>query len=238
MLWYRELAAVAFLFVLCSLYYVIPLLVLLTPVGALLGCAWCLQLLLLLVLLAVVPTWGWRSFRRGWLMGCVLEYFAFRWLDAKEVREQRRLEGKDDSQQPYDASRRFLAVWMPHGIVPLGPLCGGAFIEQRWPELYGRFAVAPSVLRLPLLRQLLGFFDIASADYLDMKAGMRRRNMSLTPGGIAEMFLTDRETERIFLRERKGFCKLALTTGADLSLIYLYGATQLFDSIKPSHGQT
>jgi hypothetical protein len=36
-----------------------------------------------------------------------------------------------------------------------------------------------------------------------MKREMRRSNMSLTPGGIAEMFLTDRETERIYLRQRK-----------------------------------
>jgi hypothetical protein len=39
--------------------------------------------------------------------------------------------------------------------------------------------------------------------------------------------------EQVYLNERKGFCKLALTLGADISPIYLYGATQLFDSVKP-----
>jgi hypothetical protein len=45
----------------------------------------------------------------------------------------------------------------------------------------------------------------------------------LYPGGIAELFLSSSTEEVIFCR--KGFIKLALTTGADVIPIYLFGNT-------------
>ena len=226
MLWYRELTAIAFLFILCSSYYVIPLLLLLTPIGAALGSPLCLYLLLLMLGLALVPTVPWRAFRRGWVMSCVLEYFDFRWVLSKDTRSALPPDSTS-TVDPYDANRRYLACWMPHGIVPVGTLCGGVYLEKKWPELYGRMAVAPSVLRLPFLRQLLGWFEIQSADYSAMRRGLRSHNVSLMPGGVAELFLCDKEVERVYLQRRRGFCKLALSTGADVSIIYLLAAFTL-----------
>ena len=162
-------------------------------------------------------------------------YFHFRWVDSIDVREKWQRDGTD-LRSPYDASRRYLACWMPHGIVPVGTLLGGSYLESHWPKLYGKFAVAKSIYRLPLLRQVLGLFGIASAEYNDMKRGLVDYNMSVMPGGIAEIFLCDLHTERLFLKQRKGFCKLALTAGADISLLYLYGATQTYSFVKPSPG--
>ena len=228
MVWYRELTAMLFLFALCSSYYVIPALLLLTPIGAALGYRWCVYLLVLMVGLAFAPTFSSRGFRRGWVMGCVLEYFGHRWVDVAVPSTP----GAPIA-DPYDSQRRKLAVWLPHGIVPLGGVCGAAYIERQWPHLYGRMAVAPSVLRLPFLRQLLGLFEIGSADFDSMRRTMRHCNMSVMSGGIAELFLCDLHVERVYLRQRMGFCKLALATGADISLLYVFGATQLFDFIKP-----
>ena len=235
MLWYREATAIAFLLLLCSSYYVIPLLILLAPIGAAVGSPLCLHLLLLMIGLALAPTFTWRSFRRGWVMSCVLEYFAFRWVHSKDIRSS--FTDPHDADDPYDASRRYLAVWMPHGIVPVGPLCGGVYLEQHWPQLYGKMAVAPSVLRLPFLRQLLGVFEIQSAAYGAIQRSLRTSNVSLMPGGLAELYLCDKEVERVYLQRRKGFCKLALSVGADVSPIYLFGATLCFDFIKPHPGQ-
>jgi len=83
---------------------------------------------------------------------------------------------------------------------------------------------------------VLGLFGIASAEYGDMKRGLKQYNMSVIPGGIAEIFLCDMKVERVYLKQRKGFCKLALTTGTDISLLYLYGATQCYSSLKPQSG--
>merc|ERR1712146_627210 len=47
------------------------------------------------------------------------------------------------------------------------------------------------------------------------------------PGGIAEMFYGIDE-EQIILRKRKGFCKLALQTGACLVPCYCMGANQVY----------
>ena len=235
MLWYRELIAVAFLGFLGSLFYVIPLALVLTPIGALLGYWWCWLLLAVYVGLAALPEIPYRSFRHGYVMQCVLEYFHFRWVDAIDVRERWQRDGTD-LRSPYDASRRYLVCWMPHGIVPVGTLLGGSHTEAYWPKLYGKFAVAKSIYRLPLLRQVLGLFGIASAEYADMRRGLKQYNMSVMPGGIAEIFLCDKQVERVYLKQRKGFCKLALTTGADISLLYLYGATQTYTATHTAHG--
>ena len=55
-------------------------------------------------------------------------------------------------------------------------------------------------------------------------------NVSLiTPGGIAEIFMGNggEDAEHIYIRDRKGFVKLALRAGADLVPTYGYGERQI-----------
>ena len=51
-------------------------------------------------------------------------------------------------------------------------------------------------------------------------------------GGIAELFKTSREAERLFLSERKGFIKLALRSGVDIIPIYLFGNTSILSAVS------
>jgi hypothetical protein len=53
------------------------------------------------------------------------------------------------------------------------------------------------------------------------------RSCSVIPGGIAEMFMLDDHKERIYLRKRFGFIKVALEVGADLVPIYHFGASRV-----------
>ena len=54
----------------------------------------------------------------------------------------------------------------------------------------------------------------------------------LVPGGIAEMFLNNPDREVVNLAARKGFCRHALTSGAPLLPVYIFGQTQLFYTLN------
>jgi len=58
-----------------------------------------------------------------------------------------------------------------------------------------------------------------------------KRSIGLMAGGIAEIFLTSRKDEMIYLKNRKGFIKLAMQLGTPLVPIYYFGNTQLFDFV-------
>ena len=49
----------------------------------------------------------------------------------------------------------------------------------------------------------------------------------LYPGGISELFLCDEKEERLFVKKRKGFIKVALQSGVDVIPVYLFGNTQV-----------
>lgn len=57
----------------------------------------------------------------------------------------------------------------------------------------------------------------------------------LVPGGIQEIFYSDEDVEMLYLKDRKGFCKLALCQGSPLVPIYVLGHTQMF-SYFPGRG--
>lgn len=73
------------------------------------------------------------------------------------------------------------------------------------------------------------------APSLDPATGTRRLGVSvgLMVGGIAEMFMIRRDHERIKLRERKGFVRIALEHGTDILPVYMFGVNQALDFGPP-----
>ena len=50
----------------------------------------------------------------------------------------------------------------------------------------------------------------------------------LYPGGEKEQIITVKGRHRLYLLKRKGFCKIALESGASLVPIYVFGETELY----------
>ena len=88
-------------------------------------------------------------------------------------------------------------------------------------------AVADAVLYTPLLKHVLGIFGLISASKESMKATLKKPGVSgtvaLYVGGMAELFLSCENEEKIYLKKRKGFIKLALQEGVDVIPVYLFG---------------
>jgi len=126
--------------------------------------------------------------------------------------------------------RNYLVCYHPHSLFGIG-------YNLYTRQLYDRYGIKPlftgaSVVKyLPLLRRVLTWWGFTSVSADEMRRNLRQpyphNVLTLMPGGIAEMFYGIDE-EQIILRKRKGFCKLALETGASLVPCYCMGANQVY----------
>jgi hypothetical protein len=79
-------------------------------------------------------------------------------------------------------------------------------------------------------------FGIISASKRSIKAALKKPGVAgcvvLYVGGMAELFLSCEKTERVYLKKRKGFIKLALQEGKDIIPVYLFGNTTVLSVLK------
>jgi hypothetical protein len=70
---------------------------------------------------------------------------------------------------------------------------------------------------------------------VDPATGQRKTGVAigLMVGGIAEMFMIRRDHERVKLRDRKGFVRIALEHGVPILPVYMFGANQVLDFGPP-----
>jgi len=97
-------------------------------------------------------------------------------------------------------------------------------------------AVANAVLYTPIVKHVLGIFGLISASKASMKETLKKPGVNgtvvLYVGGMAELFLSCENEEKLYLKKRKGFIKLALTEGVDIVPIYLFGNTNVLSVLK------
>lgn len=130
-----------------------------------------------------------------------------------------------------------MLVVCPHGVISFGGICSGLagsdFGLNLRQEVIDRFptAVASVVIQFPIMKHVIGMFGLLDASKKSLtrriKAG---KSFVLYPGGIAELFLSSPKEEMILVR--KGFIKLALTSGADVIPLYLFGNTTVLEVMR------
>jgi len=131
------------------------------------------------------------------------------------------------------SGKNYIFAAQPHGVLSFVGMCSAAANSKdilRVPT-----ATASVVLRTPILKNLMGIFNL-----IDASAGSLRRHLGkggsvlIYIGGIAELFKSCRTEERLYLKKRKGFIKLALTEGVDIVPVYLFGNSSVLSVLK--HG--
>ena len=110
--------------------------------------------------------------------------------------------------------RSFLLCAAPHGVLSYVALCVVAASDIRFGGL--STAVAGVVLKTPFIKHIIGIYGMIDASRKNMlrhlSKGGAEGSLVLYTGGIAELFFCSRPEETLYLKERKGFIKLALTT--------------------------
>lgn len=106
----------------------------------------------------------------------------------------------------------FILCGQPHGVLSYGGLCAGLNMDARYCKL--KTAVAGAVLATPIVKHLVGIFGLIDASAGSLKKRLAKGGLEggivLYSGGIAELFKCSETEEILYLKNRKGFIKLAL----------------------------
>ena len=133
-------------------------------------------------------------------------------------------------------SAQYIFGLHPHGILLLSRIAfyAGVF-EQLCPGVQCRVLAASPMFRVPLVRDIclaLNAVDAGRATATRvMQAGL---SAMLYPGGSRELLMTDAsKPDQIFLKSRKGFCRLALESGAPLVPVYVFSEKRCYHRWLP-----
>lgn len=128
--------------------------------------------------------------------------------------------------------KQYLYLFMPHGLYPFSGACAGiSKLRDIFPKM--RIGVAPIALKIPVIRQLMHWIDCIGADKKSLEEALAAGNsICLFPGGIAEMVRTEMGKDRILLKERKGFARIALENGTPIVPVYVFGQSILWSHLK------
>eukprot|EP00434_Breviolum_minutum_P015204 symbB.v1.2.013406.t1/scaffold950.1/size149601/9 len=131
------------------------------------------------------------------------------------------------------SSKNFIVGAHPHGVFSFCGVCA-AVMTHGAPDGFGAAlpqeapTAAASVTKLfPILKDVLAIFGLidASSKTLSKRLSKPRGTFVLYIGGMIELFYSSPKEEVVFLKERKGFIKLALRSGADVVPVYMFGNT-------------
>lgn len=137
--------------------------------------------------------------------------------------------------------KNYLLNYHPHGISAFGSVCtfatNGMNIEKLFPGIKSRFLVHESSFCMPVMREVFSSrgdcsVNSSSIDYiLSGKCGTGNL-CSIVVGGLNEADLSDAETLKVVVAERKGFVKKALVHGTDLIPCIAFGENSVFHKVN------
>jgi len=136
---------------------------------------------------------------------------------------------------PLDPKGKYLFAMSPHGIFGVcRAFSGGSQWRTLFPGITARWGSFGGAFFIPGVREFslcCGCID-ASRPVLE-KAAKRGENLTLIPGGIKEMLLTDGSstTTKLVLQDRKGFVKLAVKYGLQLVPGFCLGEKWVHDIV-------
>lgn len=89
-------------------------------------------------------------------------------------------------------------------------------------------AVASNMLYIPIVAPLLIWLGCIPANDASIRDAVSRETCIIVPDGIAGIFHSDPLVEKLYIRKRRGFVKLAIEQGSALVPMYCFGHTQSF----------
>lgn len=145
-----------------------------------------------------------------------------------------------------DPSRRYILGYHPHGIISHGAWLSFATnalgFADKFPGITNSLLTLDSNFRLPFYRDWLLLLGIRSVSKESIANTLSRggsdgrgqgRAVTIVVGGARESLEAQPGHLRLILRDRKGFVKMALRTGADLVPVLSFGENDLYDQLSP-----
>ncbi|EDO45907.1 predicted protein [Nematostella vectensis] len=137
--------------------------------------------------------------------------------------------------------RKYIFVYFPHGMIPEAAMVAlgsnAAGMSRLFLGINTRIAVHSLIFMAPVFREIAlaaGFISVAreSCRYA-LSNGNPGQSVVICVGGSTEVLYTASNTDyHLVLADRKGFCQLALQSGASLVPVFGFGQNNLFHQPK------
>ena len=176
-----------------------------------------------MIVSAIVPSIS--TPRLSWLLNPMLDYFDYN-EEFELDNEAFRVEAAK--------GKRFIIAIQPHGVISFVGLCSWVSAPPDFRRV--KTAVASALLLTPILKHVMGIFGLTDASASNLRRHLKNEGVDgciiIYTGGLAEMFKSCHEEERLYLKKRKGFIKLALREGVDVVPAYFFGNTSVLTLFK------
>ncbi|CAN8099093.1 unnamed protein product [Discula destructiva] len=143
-------------------------------------------------------------------------------------------------------TRKYILGYHPHGIISHGAWAAFATealgFSEKFPGITNSLVTLESNFHLPFYREYvlsMGLQSVSKQAITNIltRGGRNNEGMgraaTIVIGGARESLGAQPKTLRLVIKERKGFIKLALQTGADLVPVLAFGENDLYDQLDP-----
>lgn len=143
-------------------------------------------------------------------------------------------------------TRKYIFGYHPHGIISHGAWAAFATdalgFSEKFPGITNSLLTLDSNFRIPLYREYVlaaGVRSVSKESIVNIltKGGPNGegmgRGVTIVIGGARESLEAQPGQMRLILKERKGFVKIAVRTGADLVPVLAFGENNLYDQLHP-----
>eukprot|EP00286_Rhodomonas_abbreviata_P020764 CAMPEP_0181293086 /NCGR_PEP_ID=MMETSP1101-20121128/2872_1 /TAXON_ID=46948 /ORGANISM="Rhodomonas abbreviata, Strain Caron Lab Isolate" /LENGTH=367 /DNA_ID=CAMNT_0023397639 /DNA_START=20 /DNA_END=1123 /DNA_ORIENTATION=+ len=136
-------------------------------------------------------------------------------------------------QCPLPKDKTYIMCWHPHGRLFYGFAVFCGLFDVWFPELNGREffgGINDAMFAIPVLSNLLYLTGMTPCNRKEVDRRLKaKQHVGLIIGGIEEVLEGTFDTKDVlFLKNRKGFAKIAMDHGAGLVPVYAFGENQLF----------
>lgn len=144
-------------------------------------------------------------------------------------------------------TRKYIFGYHPHGIISHG--AWAAFVtdalgfSQKFPGITNSLLTLDSNFRIPLYRDYIlamGVRSVSKDSIVNIlsRGGANNEGMgravTIVVGGARESLEAQPGLFRLILKQRKGFIKVAVRTGADLVPVLAFGENDLYEQLQPN----
>jgi len=229
----KVLAATAFNYVVAIVVVMLPSFAAIYSIIALFTGNWLFLLCLAAFLLWYIPRsyrvprhldgegYVWEAMRQSSLYKYTAEYFPIRLARTT----------------PLDNQRQYIFGMHPHGVIPtfvtVSMMTQGCHWDKLFPGIELRGLAASSNFWVPLWRDIylwLGYIDASAS--VAYKALNKGHSLVVLPGGEQEMMLAKPGDHSVVLKNRMGFVRLAIQSGAWLVPTYAFGANDTYYQVE------
>lgn len=143
-----------------------------------------------------------------------------------------------------DPKKNYIMGYHPHGVIGFGAMCNfgteATGFSDKFPGIIPHMITLKMNFKMPVLRAnmfLLGMCDSSreSISYILSKKGTGNAAI-IVVGGAAEALHAQPGNYDLYLKNRKGFVRLALETGSSLVPIFSFGENELFRQAENPSG--